>query len=393
MSIHRFIHKGVSLQFHGQKMNLSLSMGLFSSNDIDAGSRLLLKSMASELDFSTINTAVDIGCGIGTLGIALKKKAPQCKVLCRDRDSLALDFTEHNCQVNGIKDMLIQRGLFLQDLEPKSFDLLICNVPAKAGKPVIDHFIDQAPLYCLPHGRVAIVVVQPLRQQVETALDSAGHKILFEEHNKMYSVFHFTGAGEIRNPGLSLYFRHEDQYHIYDQSYNLTTVFGLADFDQISWKDQLTGETLRGINRGGHWTLVDPGQGHFACYLLKAFSGSPRKITLISRDLLQLEITAFNLKQGKKNCEIEKLHLSSEEQWMEKLKDVDFLHINIDPIPRTAWEEPLSITINQVLSHNGLYCLTGRSKDVQPLTKNLKKSQIIGDKRFRGWRSVVIKKT
>ena len=88
------VNKQVPFKFHGEKLKFDLSMGLFSSFDIDAGSRLLLKTLAKHADLDNFENSnassnvIDTGCGTGVLGICLKKKYPGLNIRFQDRMNL-----------------------------------------------------------------------------------------------------------------------------------------------------------------------------------------------------------------------------------------------------------------------------------------------------------------
>jgi 16S rRNA (guanine1207-N2)-methyltransferase len=102
-SLSPLIHKQVPLKFDGASLNLSLSHALFSSHKVDPGSLFLLKTLAQQRDFTQVNRLLDWGCGVGTLGLAVKKRHPRTDVTMIDRQVLAAEFTELNAQNNGLE--------------------------------------------------------------------------------------------------------------------------------------------------------------------------------------------------------------------------------------------------------------------------------------------------
>lgn len=396
MGLHRLIHKGTSFKYFGQKLNISLSLGLFSSNEIDAGSSYLLKSLASEISEPVPRSILDVGCGTGVLSLALKKRWPVADVTGRDRDALACRFTQHNAQVNSIEKLNIEGALFLEKLEDKRFDLIVSNIPAKAGEQVIAHFLSESVHYCTAEGRVAVVVVQPLRDLTEKCLSASAHKILFQEHSKMYSIFHFQAESQ-RDPivkDISLYVREHQTFEMEKKSYQLDTVHNIPDFDQISWKDQLMPQVMKGINRAGTCLILNPGQGHFLCWFLSHQRPHPVRIYLLSRDLLQLETAEKNALSNGFKGEIIKVHSAMEEDWMKSLpaEEMDFCHFDIQPVTRSSWEEPFKHAVEYLVKPGGIYSWLGKSGDIQSLMKNRKGSQLMNDKKYRGWRGVILRK-
>ncbi len=139
--IKQYSNKEVPFRFNGVNLSFFLSQRLFSSYTIDAGTKLLLKTAAKGIDFSGIKTAADIGCGVGVIGLSLKKKYPDIDILLQDRDALAIAFSKANESLNSMEGILYSNNLALRDLEIRSLDLILSNIPAKAGTPVLEDFV------------------------------------------------------------------------------------------------------------------------------------------------------------------------------------------------------------------------------------------------------------
>jgi 16S rRNA G1207 methylase RsmC len=69
--------KRVDFRFRGRSLNLSLSHALFSSADVDTGTRLLLRVLSRLWDEDLTagralpRTVLDAGSGVGVIGIAV----------------------------------------------------------------------------------------------------------------------------------------------------------------------------------------------------------------------------------------------------------------------------------------------------------------------------------
>ncbi len=97
-----YVNKSVGLRFNGVELRFDLSHALFSSFDIDVGTRLLLKVAARDPVLASARRILDEGCGIGVIGLCAAKAFPEAEVLLRDRDSLAVAFTERNRLANRL---------------------------------------------------------------------------------------------------------------------------------------------------------------------------------------------------------------------------------------------------------------------------------------------------
>ena len=96
------INKEVRAYTAGRDLTFSLSMGLFSSNCIDAGTRLLIDTLLEHVELKQASTILDAGCGTGVIGISLASLDSRPEVTCCDRDALALSFTKLNSIRNAV---------------------------------------------------------------------------------------------------------------------------------------------------------------------------------------------------------------------------------------------------------------------------------------------------
>src|SRR6056297_1717368 len=189
--ISHYSNKEVSLRCAEENLSFLLSQALFSSYDIDKGSRFLLKTAHRNIDFSSIQQVLDIGCGIGTIGVCLQKAYPHLRVTMQDRDALALTFSQYNAQKNSAEGVHVVGGLAFQGLRGQHFDLVISNIPAKVGEPVLRQLYRSMLLHATLS---AIVVVNPLADYTQQTLAELGAQILYQEQGSGHSVFYFTPA-------------------------------------------------------------------------------------------------------------------------------------------------------------------------------------------------------
>ena len=387
-------NKQVPFQFYGEKMTFHLSMGLFSSFDIDAGTRLLLKTLAKETELETVKKAVDTGCGTGVIGLSLKKKFPAMEILFQDRDALATAYTAGNCLFNGVSADRIENALLLEGLAKGSQDLIVSNIPAKAGEKVLNDFFSYAGSFLKEGGRVAVVIVDPLKELAEKALEDAGCRILYRESTKMHTVFHFDGGKDFPGEDFSRYIRHKGAFEAAESSYTLETVYNLPDFDQLSYTTRISAELMKHTSFSGEALFWNPGQGHSPIWLNERPSNHFTKIHLASRDILQNRISRRNLENSGFDKSIESYELPGVSWLKESLEEnsLDLLHINLSPIPRVKWHQELMETAHSLVKPGKFCFLMGRSSDQSQLVKFVKGFSYREDDRFKGNRGILLQK-
>ena len=59
--VERYKNRTIPFRFDGAELSFHLSLALFSSYDVDAGTKLLLKTLAQRVDFSKARNLLDLG--------------------------------------------------------------------------------------------------------------------------------------------------------------------------------------------------------------------------------------------------------------------------------------------------------------------------------------------
>lgn len=83
--------------YANRKFSLKTDRGVFSYGNVDQGTQVLLDSV----DVPAPGLALDIGCGAGTLALALASHGQVTKVFAVDTNTRALELTRINAEANG----------------------------------------------------------------------------------------------------------------------------------------------------------------------------------------------------------------------------------------------------------------------------------------------------
>ncbi len=312
-------HKTVTCGFYGASAALATSQELFSSFEVDPGSSLLLHSVGSCLDVDSLGTVLDVGCGVGTLALALTAKNPRIRATCVDRDALALAFTERNAQANGITNIACVPSLGVSAVAKERFDLVMSNIPAKAGNPVIEEMLSGFSSVAADGGTVAVVIVRTLSDFVREALAKGGAEILHENVTREYTVYHYRGMrAALADRGLEAYVRGSFPFSRAGKSWSIRAVYGIPEFDSLDHATDLALDLLEGLDlrvlarvtpgatedAGGRRALVvNPGQGHVPVFLSLAArdAGVPENALTIAsagRDYLALRASETAVREA-----------------------------------------------------------------------------------------------
>ena len=128
-------HQDLSFSYtmFGERFTLKSDAGVFSKDCLDDGSRLLLETIAKTDLGSEI---LDLGCGVGPIGLTLAKLDPARHVTLADVNLRALDCCRANAKTLGVEGQvtILQSDVY-SNIAP-SFSTIVTNPPIRAGKKV-----------------------------------------------------------------------------------------------------------------------------------------------------------------------------------------------------------------------------------------------------------------
>ena len=137
--------------FMGKTLAFETDAGVFSKNELDPGSRLLIESMGA-----LSGRVLDLGCGWGPVGTFLSLANPQAQLVMSDVNERALDLARRNLKNNGAAAEVVASDGFAA-LEG-AFDHVVTNPPIRAGKALIYGLLDTAHERLRPGGALMIVI-------------------------------------------------------------------------------------------------------------------------------------------------------------------------------------------------------------------------------------------
>lgn len=128
--------KLISFNFNNKKYNVYTDNGVFSKDRFDYGTRVLLDSInINELS----GNVLDLGCGIGVVGVILGTMNKNINIDMIDVNERAISLAKENIILNNVTC-----NVFISDVYSnvdKKYDYIITNPPIRAGKEVIRRFL------------------------------------------------------------------------------------------------------------------------------------------------------------------------------------------------------------------------------------------------------------
>lgn len=176
----------VEVYFENQKLIFTTDVGVFSKKEIDFGSFTLIKTL---LNYPSVDTMLDIGCGYGVIGLSLAyfKKCNHVEMI--DINQRAIELTNKNCQNLSIKNVVIYQSNGLSKVT-HLFERIVTNPPIRAGKKVIYQMFEDSFHHLLEKGELWVVIkkdlgapsaqkkLQELFAEVEVVLKHKGYWII-----------------------------------------------------------------------------------------------------------------------------------------------------------------------------------------------------------------------
>lgn len=128
--------KIIEFYFNDKKYNVYSDNGVFSKDKFDYGTRLLLDS----IDVSKLSgNVLDLGCGIGVVGIILGTINKNINIDMIDINERAISLVRDNLTLNKVKANVFSSDVYSN--VNKKYDYIITNPPIRAGKEVVRKFL------------------------------------------------------------------------------------------------------------------------------------------------------------------------------------------------------------------------------------------------------------
>ncbi|MCP8971103.1 class I SAM-dependent methyltransferase [Ectobacillus ponti] len=138
----------------GQAFTFFSDHGVFSKNEVDFGSRLLIEAFqAPEVE----GAFLDVGCGYGPIGLSLGKAYPSRQVEMVDVNERAMELAKENAVLNRVENVKIYKSSVYENVTGQ-FAAILSNPPIRAGKQVVHEILERANDHLVSGGELWIVI-------------------------------------------------------------------------------------------------------------------------------------------------------------------------------------------------------------------------------------------
>ncbi len=146
-----FNTKKIKQKIKGQDFEFYTASGVFSKEKVDKGTLVLAENMLIDKD----SKVLDIGCGIGIIGIVAAKLF-NAKVVMSDINKRAVVLAKMNAKLNNV-DAEIYQGNLYEKINRNDFDVVLSNPPQTAGKEICFKLVEQSKNHLKNRGSLQLV--------------------------------------------------------------------------------------------------------------------------------------------------------------------------------------------------------------------------------------------
>lgn len=137
----------------GHNIKLYSASGVFSKNELDKATKLLIEN-AVILPKAKI---LDLGCGLGIVGITIAKLNPETTVTMADINERAVRLAKMNKERHHLDNAEVIESDCFQKISDDDFDTILLNPPMLAGRPLCFSMVEQAKDYLKVGGLLQLV--------------------------------------------------------------------------------------------------------------------------------------------------------------------------------------------------------------------------------------------
>jgi 16S rRNA (guanine1207-N2)-methyltransferase len=144
--------KKIKIKIRNREFELYSSSGVFSKDALDKGTGILIENAHIEKNWHIL----DLGCGIGVVGISIKIIYPDTKVLMTDINERAVYISGKNIDLLDLHDIEARKSNIFDNIK-ESFNTILVNPPQTAGKDVCFRIIQDSYLHLEKGGTLQLV--------------------------------------------------------------------------------------------------------------------------------------------------------------------------------------------------------------------------------------------
>lgn len=177
-------------EFMGEKFVFTSCADVFSKNELDYGSLVLVKSVIEHKELFS-GTIMDMCCGYGTIAILLSRFIAG-EYFLSDINSTAVELAKINADKNSkiISVDNIYNGNLFEGID-RVFNHIVSNPPIKVGKKYLIDFVNQSHSHIATGGSLTLVIKKNLgADSCKKLMNEVFGNVDVWERDKGYYILH-----------------------------------------------------------------------------------------------------------------------------------------------------------------------------------------------------------
>ena len=150
--------KKIQLSYGDQQFSFITDSGVFSKDRMDYGSLVLMNALVDDLELESGHSMLELGSGYGPLSIVFAKCFPSITVTGIEVNERAINLARRNAEINDLDNINWHLADVTQLEFTDTYDVVITNPPIRAGKKVIQAFVDKAYTCLNKKGNLYLVI-------------------------------------------------------------------------------------------------------------------------------------------------------------------------------------------------------------------------------------------
>lgn len=144
-----------SYQLRKKVYTFTSDIGVFSKNEVDFGSRLLIENFQSP---EITGDFLDLGCGYGPIGIVIADQHKERKVIMADINERAIDLSKQNAARNDANNVRCVQSDRFSEVKQQDFAAILTNPPIRAGKMTVHKMFEESKAALIADGELWVVI-------------------------------------------------------------------------------------------------------------------------------------------------------------------------------------------------------------------------------------------
>jgi len=144
-----------SYTLKGKVFQFTSDSGVFSKNEVDFGSRLLIETFKLPTVSGDI---LDVGCGYGPIGISLASVDSSRRVDMIDVNERAIALAKKNAEANGVLNVDVFQSDIFENVVKDSYAAIVTNPPIRAGKQTVHNIFEGSFDRLIAGGELWVVI-------------------------------------------------------------------------------------------------------------------------------------------------------------------------------------------------------------------------------------------